>query len=98
MLGSRKSRARDTARRFVSLRWLHPQDVIHAIEVIEESDGGSDFDDLAVVVVLLQTVPEFVVHGMRITRFALCQFERSLLGFGEIRAGAEICQVLYLLF
>jgi hypothetical protein len=47
---------------------------------------------------LLQAIPKFVVHGMRVSRFAFCQFEGGLFSFCEIRSRSEICKVLNLIF
>ena len=47
------------------LRWLHAQRVVEAIEVIEQPNGGQQFDDLAFVVVTAQFCPEGVIHFVR---------------------------------
>ena len=75
-----------------SLSRFHFQNIIEAVEVVEEADGRGQLDDLALVVMLAQLAPEGVIHIMRPKGFAFGQFQRSFFGGGKIIALSKVCQ------
>ncbi len=75
------------------LRRLHPHHVVEAVEVVEEADGGGEFDDFAFVEVLAEIGPHSVVNVVRMQRFAFGESKRGLLGGSEVGAGFEVSEV-----
>ena len=66
------------------------QCVVEAIEVVEQSDRCQQFNDLALVIILAELVPERVIDCVGIASRAFSQFNGSFFSVGEIGAIAEI--------
>src|SRR5208283_3101275 len=75
---------------------LHPQRVVKTVEVIEQSDGRQQFNDLAFVIVTAQFSPKVIIHFVRVASNTLSQFERGFFGLSEIGTIAKVGQVLEL--
>ena len=87
-----------TRARVSSLGGFHFERIVEAVEIVEQPDGGGQFDDFALIEMLAQFGPEFVVHCRGVEGFAFGEFEGGFFARVEIGAGAEVCEVGELLF
>jgi hypothetical protein len=79
------------------LRWFHSQHIVDPIEVIEESNRGHEFNNLAFVKVFTQVGPAGVVERMWVAGLDFSQTQCSFFPIIKIVAGLEICQMFDLI-
>jgi len=77
---------------------LHLQRVIEAVEVVEQPDGGTELDNLALIKISPQFVEKPVVHLIGIKRQTVGKPQCSLVRWREVCTLLKIGEVLNLVF
>lgn len=83
---------------FAGFGRLHLEGVVEAVEVVEETDGGHELDDLALVVEIAEPVDEFVGDVIGVEGHLLGERERGLLGMREVVAELIVGEIVELVF
>jgi hypothetical protein len=70
----------------LTLRRLHLQRIIEPIEVVEQSGGHCEFNNLSFVEMVAQLCPELLIDVVGIESDAFSKAQRDFLLLGEVRA------------